>query len=86
MKKVLSVYRLFCLPSAGRLVSCGGGPTPTPTPATELTVNTTDDNGQGLCNNPGGSCSLREAINRANGTAGDGADPIQHPRVGGAPA
>ncbi len=53
------------------LSSCGGGgATSTPTPATELTVNTTDDSGQGLCNNPGGSCSLREAINRANATAG----------------
>jgi CSLREA domain-containing protein len=53
------------------LVSCGGSPgTPSPTPASEFTVNTTDDAGQGLCNNPGGSCSLREAIQRANATAG----------------
>ncbi len=34
------------------LVSCGGGPAPTPTPASELTVNTTGDEGQGLCNHP----------------------------------
>jgi CSLREA domain-containing protein len=52
------------------LVSCGGGPAPTPTPASELTVNTTGDEGQGLCNHPGESCSLREAIQRANNTAG----------------
>jgi len=51
------------------LVSCGGSPgTPSPTPAFELTVNTTDDSSQGQCTQ--GSCSLREAIQRANNTAG----------------
>jgi CSLREA domain-containing protein len=70
MKKILCFTFVFIAFLAG-LSSCGGGgPTPTPTPATELTVNTTDDGGQGLCNNPGGSCSLREAINRANATQG----------------
>ncbi len=57
--------------SLAGLSSCGGGgTTPTPTPAFSLEVNTVDDSGQGLCNNPGGSCSLREAIQRANVTAG----------------
>ncbi|MGB7537474.1 MAG: right-handed parallel beta-helix repeat-containing protein [Anaerolineales bacterium] len=70
MKKLFRIAFVVIAFLAG-LSSCGGGgPTPTPTPAFELTVNTTDDSGQGLCNNPGGSCSLREAINRANATAG----------------
>ncbi len=52
------------------LVSCGGGPAPTPTPASELTVNSTGDESQGLCDHPGETCTLREAIQRANATAG----------------
>jgi len=67
--------KLFCLSAVlfaacWGMVSCGGGPAPTPTPSSELTVNTTGDEGQGLCNHPGESCSLREAIQRANATAG----------------
>jgi CSLREA domain-containing protein len=68
MKKIFG-FAVF-LAALVCLSSCGGGGAPTPTPGTELTVNTTDDSGQGLCNNPGEECSLREAINRANVTSG----------------
>ncbi len=70
MKRKLWVA-IILLAALWSLVSCGGGGGgATPTPELELTVNTTEDTGQGLCNNPGGSCSLREAINRANVTEG----------------
>ena len=52
------------------LVSCGGGPAPTPTPSSEIIVNSTGDEGQGLCDHPGETCTLREAIQRANATVG----------------
>jgi CSLREA domain-containing protein len=70
MKKLIG-FSVGMLAVCWSLVSCGGSPpNPTPTPAFELTVNTVEDTGQGLCNNPGESCSLREAINRANSTQG----------------
>ncbi|HEY5117911.1 MAG TPA: CSLREA domain-containing protein, partial [Anaerolineales bacterium] len=69
MKKLFCISAVLFAACWG-MVSCGGGPAPTPTPASELTVNTTGDESQGLCNHPGESCSLREAIQRANATAG----------------
>jgi CSLREA domain-containing protein len=70
MKKSLGLS-VAALSVSWCLVSCGGSPaTPSPTPAFSFTVNTVEDDGQGLCNTPGGSCSLREAINRANVTEG----------------
>jgi trimeric autotransporter adhesin len=69
MKKSLGLS-VITFAACWGMVSCGGGPAPTATPASELTVNTTSDEGQGLCNHPGESCSLREAIQRANATAG----------------
>ncbi|MGD0172998.1 MAG: right-handed parallel beta-helix repeat-containing protein [Anaerolineales bacterium] len=48
------------------LSSCGGGPAPTPTPSSEIVVNSTGDEGQGLCDHPEETCTLREAIQHAN--------------------
>jgi CSLREA domain-containing protein len=70
MKKSLCVLAVL-LAACWTLASCGGSPgTPSPTPAFQLTVNSTGDEGQGLCDHPGETCTLREAIQRANATAG----------------
>jgi CSLREA domain-containing protein len=74
MKKIQFVALVFIAAVSG-LAACGpvpqgGGGAPTPTPDSEITVNSVGDEGQGLCSQPGETCTLRAAINRANATAG----------------